>query len=417
MGTDSAHMTAGPVRDPETGAICFLPDRVSPVVRGGVLAVAGGLLFAGAVRNLPEGGMVTDLPPGLLTVALGGLGLAFRGVVLLLGGACGYPRLILGAAGLTWQGLLLRRQVAWACLSPFVLAGQRRAIARILPPERDLFRRRFVLRPVFRAPLGAVVEAVNARLAFAPGWAPGDAAEPVTTRVPWLSIGLVLLLGAVFVAERQWPVAASGEFGTRTLLTLGAMNPGRVQAGEWYRLLTATVLHVSPEHLLFNSLALLIAGWQMEAVLGRAWFLTALFAGGLGGSVFDLAVNPPNVTSAGASGAIMGLFAAGFMAAFRLPAGTQARWGLQLRSLQILVPTLLPWLFGPAGSPVDHAGHAGGVLGGALIGVWLWKHWPAADWRAPHSRLAAALAGIGGAAWLAAMAMAASHALGRGAVF
>src|SRR5262249_20109629 len=149
-----------------------------------------------------------------------------------------------------------------------------------------------------------------------------DAVLPAKTRGPIATVALVALLAAVFVVEQLGKIGdkGSGPFGldAPSLYALGGMNADAVvKKGEWYRLLTAALLHVDAFHLALNGLALGLAGWVLESLLGRAWFLGLFFLGALGGSLMGLAVNPPNMVSVGASGAVMGLLAAALVAAMR----------------------------------------------------------------------------------------------------
>ena len=210
-----------------------------------------------------------------------------------------------------------------------------------------------------------------------------------------MCIALSAGLAGLFWLELAYAVSSlrgDASPGAGTLLRFGALSGERVLAGDWYRLCTVNVLYASPGHILCNGIALLLAGWELEAAMGRAWCLAALCMGGLCCALLSLVVNPTTLVTVGASGAVTGLLTAGFMASFRLPRGSDARGGAQNRSLQILVPTLLPWLFGGLDETVNYAGHVGGALGGAFVGILLWRVWPSAAARAPRSRIASVLA-------------------------
>lgn len=216
--------------------------------------------------------------------------------------------------------------------------------------------------------------------------------------VPWITLAILAALLATFAAELLAPATPSAEPGSPsvpTLLALGAMNGELIAAGEWHRLFTANLLHAGPGHILANGTALLLFGWLLEPLLGRAWFFVAFCAGGLSGSLMSFAAHPTEVTSTGASGAILGLFAAGFLASFRLPRRSDARGRLQFCSLAVLLPALLPTAASAGENLVDYAGHVGGALGGALIGLTLWQAWPEAA-RLPSFRRAAAAGSVAG---------------------
>lgn len=84
-----------------------------------------------------------------------------------------------------------------------------------------------------------------------------------------------------------------------------------------WRLITSAFAH-DPRtftHILFNMLMLFILGRQLEAMLGKAKYLTIYLLSALGGSVFFVLLAPSTVGAVGASGAIFGLFGAYFVTA------------------------------------------------------------------------------------------------------
>ena len=66
-----------------------------------------------------------------------------------------------------------------------------------------------------------------------------------------------------------------------------------------------------------NGFCLYLAGRVLETLVGRSWLVVIFLVGALGGSVASLLINPPNLLTVGASGAIMALFAAIFTLSFR----------------------------------------------------------------------------------------------------
>ncbi|MBL8949452.1 MAG: rhomboid family intramembrane serine protease [Myxococcaceae bacterium] len=172
---------------------------------------------------------------------------------------------------------------------------------------------------------------------------------------------------AVFVAmtlSGVSPVRPSSE----QLIIAGA-NVGvlTVLGGEWWRAFTAMFLHIGAVHLLFNMYALWNVGKFVEGLLGRPMYLAVYLLTGLAGS-FASSLWNPFVPSAGASGAIFGLFGVivgfTFRARDRLPPEAFA----SLRTS--IVTTLLFNLMFAIGIPyLDHAAHLGGLLSGVLAGV------------------------------------------------
>ena len=205
-----------------------------------------------------------------------------------------------------------------------------------------------------------------------------DAVVPRAGR-PIVTLLTLALLAAVFVLEQL--AKGSGEHGIMgvdvgTLFAMGGANSSAIlNDGQWYRLLTAALLHADALHLLFNGVALGLAGYLLEALIGPAWLVVLFFLGALGGSLMGLAVNSAEVVSVGASGAVMGLLAAALVASLRLPRG-QERTSVQLPLFQFLLPSLLPLATHRQEGHVDFAAHFGGAIIGALFGFVLLKIWP-----------------------------------------
>jgi membrane associated rhomboid family serine protease len=137
-----------------------------------------------------------------------------------------------------------------------------------------------------------------------------------------------------------------------------------VEAGEWWRVLTATLLHGSNFHLLFNGYALYVLGAQLERGVGSGPFAALYVASGLAGGLAFLFSSPQQV-AVGASGAIFGLFGAWFAAAWVNRDTPQGRAGLTQFGLLLLINMALP-LFMPG---IAWQAHVGGFLAGGVIGL------------------------------------------------
>jgi len=224
------------------------------------------------------------------------------------------------------------------------------------------------------------------------------------TGAPWATIGLLLAMVAGFAAEFAFGFGertSATAPGVPTLVALGGLSRSLVvEAGEWYRLFTAPFLHGDFFHLLFNGVALWMAGSVVERLLGRRWLLALFVLGALGGSLMSMAVNPAGVVSVGASGAILGLFAAAIVVAQRLPRGA-ARTQIQMTMVQVLVPSLLPLAMTRVTGTVDFAAHFGGAILGAAAGLVVLRVWPREE-RAPRHGGAAKGVALGGAVLVAA---------------
>jgi len=163
------------------------------------------------------------------------------------------------------------------------------------------------------------------------------------------------------------------------LFIMGAMRAQEINLqGEWYRLLTATVLHGNVLHIAMNSYALLMVGRFLEPLVGKFWFFALFTLGGLGGSLLGYKINEPDVTSVGASGAIMGLFAVMGICSLRVPAGT-LRNALRIDAVQVLIPSLIPLGISIGGAKIDYAAHLGGAVAGIVAGLVCIQFWSTQD--------------------------------------
>lgn len=128
-----------------------------------------------------------------------------------------------------------------------------------------------------------------------------------------------------------------------------------VSDGEYYRLVTAMFVHYGPIHLLANMWALWIVGRVLETALGPLRYLVLYVTAGIAGNVACYLFTPTGA-SAGASGAIFGLFAALFVVLRRLKLDTSGLWPVLLVNIVIS--------FAPG---ISLAAHAGGLVTGAIV--------------------------------------------------
>jgi len=196
----------------------------------------------------------------------------------------------------------------------------------------------------------------------------------------WWATGVALaLLAGVYAIEALVSGSALSADG-RVLIAMGAESRGLVLSGELYRLFTDALLHANLEHLLANGVALAIAGYYLEPVVGWRWMVVLLGAGALGGSIASAAANP-EVISVGASSAIMGVFAAGAIAIWRRFPEGKTRSAALWRFMRLLIPALIPIAnrSQQGNLNIDVAGHVGGALAGCAIAPWLLRDWPAGE--------------------------------------
>jgi membrane associated rhomboid family serine protease len=133
--------------------------------------------------------------------------------------------------------------------------------------------------------------------------------------------------------------------------------PPAVADGQYERLVTSAFLHYGPVHLLFNMWALYMVGQPLEQWLGRLRFAVLYLLSALGGSVCALLFAPLNTNTAGASGAVFGLFAAIFVVSRRMR--FDARGIAVVIGLNLLITFTFP--------SISWQGHVGGLVTGALL--------------------------------------------------
>jgi rhomboid protease GluP len=143
-------------------------------------------------------------------------------------------------------------------------------------------------------------------------------------------------------------------------------------------MLTAAFLHADIVHIAMNGIALYFGGVVLETLVGRSWFFALFVIGGLGGSSLSMIMNPANMISVGASGAIMGIMSTAYVLSFRFPKG-RAQMEIQRPLLGVLIPSLMPFASTHSGGRIDISAHLGGTVAGVLVGLMLLKIWPKSE--------------------------------------
>lgn len=185
--------------------------------------------------------------------------------------------------------------------------------------------------------------------------------------LPPVTASLLVVTSAVYLLTWLFP-----ELNSRLVREL-AMAGGLpelgvgVAAGQWWRMITAAVLHGSLFHILFNMWALYTFGPQIEKESGSAPFLAIYLSAASGGSLFVHWFFDPFTYSIGASGAIFGLFGVWAAGAYRLRHTRFGRRVLSRLGILLAINFALP-LFIPN---IAWQAHLGGLVTGALIGL-LW---------------------------------------------
>ncbi len=136
--------------------------------------------------------------------------------------------------------------------------------------------------------------------------------------------------------------------------------------GQWWRLLSSTFIHFGIFHIALNMLALYQTGCMVERMYGSKRFLALYVFAGLTGSMASLLWNPV-VNSAGASGAIFGVFGGLFAFMFN-PGNGVPRTIMKAHRNSTLIFIAYNIFNGLAQSGIDNGAHLGGLLGGMFMG-------------------------------------------------
>ncbi|QPG69281.1 MULTISPECIES: rhomboid family intramembrane serine protease [Mycobacteriaceae] len=138
--------------------------------------------------------------------------------------------------------------------------------------------------------------------------------------------------------------------------------PPAVADGQYYRLASSAFLHYGLAHIVFNMWALWAVGPQLEQWLGRLRFGVLYGLSGLGGSVLVYLLSPLNSATAGASGAIFGLFGATFVLFRRLQLDVRGIVGLIV--INLVITFVLPAV---SSQEISWQGHVGGLVTGTVV--------------------------------------------------
>lgn len=185
--------------------------------------------------------------------------------------------------------------------------------------------------------------------------------EAGMTYAPPLTLAILLAIAAVFV----WQISANTLESQESIIAAGALVRDRVLQGEYWRLLSATMLHGGIDHLLGNAISLYILGMAAEHAYGSPRMLGIYLVSGIAGSLLSLATGPG--PSVGASGAIFGLMGAVIVLFWKHHDQLlvrDKRIGVVIAAWAVY--TIIVGLMTPM---VDNAGHVGGLLGG-MVSAW-----------------------------------------------
>lgn len=140
--------------------------------------------------------------------------------------------------------------------------------------------------------------------------------ESLKQYIKWYPVNAVLIcIHLVLWGLMEWSNSSQD---TVTLIQFGALFDLPNVKPEAWRYLTAMFLHIGFAHLLFNCFAIYVFAPPLERMLGKWRYMVFYVVCGLAGNVVSAVFHPDYFVSAGASGAIYGIYAAYlFLALFR----------------------------------------------------------------------------------------------------
>jgi rhomboid protease GluP len=218
------------------------------------------------------------------------------------------------------------------------------------------------------------------------GFAPGEpASKPERSEWNPMSAPATYFLLAANIAVFLWMLASGVSIenpSIAALLHFGANSTQLVLAGQWYRLLTATFVHIGIIHIATNMWCLWNLGLLGEPLLGPWGLIAVYMLTGIAGNLLSMAwdvglavfLHQPLTGSigAGASGAVFGI--AGILIVLlsnkRLPIPWEELKRLRRSVVQFAVINLVigagTIFVGPV--RIDNSAHLGGFLSGLALG-------------------------------------------------
>jgi membrane associated rhomboid family serine protease len=181
---------------------------------------------------------------------------------------------------------------------------------------------------------------------------------------------VICILACYFISDSNsyFPNDFTGQLKVLTY-NFGMLNPGCLEAGEYWRLVTYLFLHAHISHVVLNVLGLYWFGRIAENIFGsRNFFVIYFVAGAFSGVAHSLLA--PGTMAIGASGAVMGVFGAVLAGIYRLKdvipetlRRSELLWMAALVAGQIVLDQIIPHVAGFA--------HLGGLVAGIVLGLLL----------------------------------------------
>lgn len=171
--------------------------------------------------------------------------------------------------------------------------------------------------------------------------------------------GLMIINIIVFILM----TLSGGSENIENLIRFGANSKILVAEGEWWRLFTASFIHIGFFHILFNMYFFYSLGPVFERLFGSMNFLIIYLIAGIFGNLLSFAFGSPYTVSAGASTSLYGMLglAIGLMETYR---DDEIIRSFGASFISVVVINVIYSLLAPG---VGIYGHLGGFVAGFLL--------------------------------------------------
>ncbi len=148
---------------------------------------------------------------------------------------------------------------------------------------------------------------------------------------------------------------------------LGSADAGAIVSGEYWRTVTALMLHADTVHLLGNLVFGSFFGYSVGRYLGEGFGWSMILLGGVLGNTFNAWVQSPLHRSVGASTAVFA--ALGILTAYRWRRGFEPNTSWRVRFAPLYAGVALLAFTGTSGESTDLGAHLFGFLTGLGLGL------------------------------------------------
>jgi rhomboid protease GluP len=185
--------------------------------------------------------------------------------------------------------------------------------------------------------------------------------NPVTRVLLYANIAMFVIAYIAGVASGQSGINVAFSGGGKALEAGGSWLPAILGLNQYYRLVTASFLHLGLLHIGMNMMVLMDVGPQAEQEYGSPRFLFIYIFSGVGG--FALSALRMHL-AAGASASLMGII--GLLLAMNLKRGGRLAQAQKSRLISWIAMTFMIGFF--PGVRIDNWGHFGGLATGFVLG-------------------------------------------------